>query len=99
MDILERVQRRAIRVNKGLEYLTYEERLRELELFTLEKRRLKGDLVNVYKCLKGGCTEDRARLFSVVASNRTRVSGHKLKLRRFPLKIRKCFYPWRVTEN
>lgn len=43
---------------------------------------LQGDLISVWKCLKGGCGDDRARLFSVVPSDRTRDSGHKLKHRK-----------------
>ena len=66
MELLERVQRGATKMVRGLEQLSYEERLRDLGLFRLEKRRLQGDLIAAFQYPRGAYKQERSQCFTTV---------------------------------
>ena len=84
---------------RGLEHLCCEERLRELGLFCLEKRKLQEDLIAAFKCLKGACKEDGKKVFSWACCDLTRGNGFKLKEGRFSLDVRKKHFTMKLVRH
>ena len=99
IQAIERVQHRATKMIDEIKSLSYEERLASTGLTTLEERRTRGDLIEVFKIIKGLSKVDYHDFFRLAGNDRTR--GHKYKLikSRSRLVVRKNFFSQRVVNN
>jgi len=84
---------------RGLEHLCYEDRLRELGLFSLEKRRLRRDLLAAFQYLKEAYRKDGENIFTRACCDRTRNNAFKVREGRFTLDIRKKFFTVGVVKH
>ena len=94
---LERVQRRWTRMIEGMEGLLYSERLGQLELFSVQGRLLRADLILAWKIFEGECAIDPAMLFVLDRSSR-RGHSRKIFLPRSSREVRRRFFSVRVVH-
>ena len=94
MELLEQIQRRVTKMSRRQRHLSYEERLRELGLLSLEKTP-GGNLTVAFQYLKGSYKQGGDQLFTHLNSDRMRGNGFKLKERRFRLDVRRRLFPQR----
>ena len=99
IDTLERIQRRATKMIPELRDFSYEERLKECGLTTLETRRLRGDLIEIFKILNGYENIDRNMFFSLKKDSRTRRHEVKLVKDQCRLDIRKHSFSQRTINE
>ena len=98
IDLIEKVQARATKVIPGMKGLSYEQRLRVMKLPSLQYRRKRGDLIEVYKYVNGHYNVN-SNLLCKDTSRRTRGHAHKLTKRSCNLNVRQNFFSFRVVNT
>ena len=98
IDRLEKVQRRATKLIPNIKNKSYENRLKHMNLFSLKKRRLRGDLIQVFKILKGIDNIKSDKIFTL-NENQTRNNGLKLSGNRFNLEVGRNNFANRVVNE
>ena len=96
---IENVQRRATRMVHSIRHLNFSDRLRELGLPSLQYKRVRADLIEVFKILNGIDKCDKNKLFQNQPNQRTRGHSQKLFKHQFRLDLRKHFFSERVIED
>ena len=97
IDVLEKVQRRATKIVPELAHLSYEDRLKELKLTTLEDRRIRGDLIEVYKIVNKVDNVDCSQFFEFRDYAGLRGHCQTLQVRRCRYNVRKYYFSNRVV--
>ncbi|PKU45742.1 hypothetical protein llap_3952 [Limosa lapponica baueri] len=107
LDLLERVRRRTTKMIRRLEHLCYEDRVREFGFFSLEKRRLQGDLIADFQYLKRAYKkavetfDSKSRLLTRLCSDRKRCNGSKVKVVRHWNRLPQILWithPWKGSR-
>jgi len=100
IECLEKVQRSATEMVHRLRHLSYEQRLRHLELTTLRERRIRGDLIETFKIMTGKERVDRSQFFEL-STCEYQLRGHTMKLskQRTSLDVRKYSFSQRVVQE
>jgi ribonuclease P/MRP protein subunit RPP40 len=99
IEKIEKVQRRATKLISDCSKLSYEDRLKSTGLTTLEARRTRGDLIEVFKIVKGFSKVDYKHFFQLADNSKTRGNKYKLVKSRSRLDIRKHFFSQRVLNE
>lgn len=95
---LESVQRRATKLIPGYRNLSYEERLKRLDMFSLKDRRIRGDLIETFKIVNEIDMIKYENLFEFSSQSATRNNGFNLKGQRFNTDLRKNYFNLRVVD-
>ena len=99
INLMEAVQRRALRLIENFKYLSYEERLQRVKLNSLERRRVRGDLIQVFKMLRGIDKLDYKKFFDLNCNTSLRGHQYKLSKGRSRTEIRKHSFSQRVVNE
>jgi len=100
IECLEKVQRGAIKLVQGLKYKQYDDRLKLLGITSLKKRRIRGDLIQVFRIVKGLTQLILDHFFELDIGGEHALRGHnwKLKVNRCRLQVRRCFFSQRIIS-
>ncbi len=98
VNMLEAVQRRATRMMPALRRLEYRDRLKELDMFSFERRCLRGDMIELFKMFSDSSYIDKSTFFTLEEDSRTRGHGRKIRKQGCRSDIRKYFFSHRVVD-